>query len=193
MPVRNDDKEHSLEMHLPYLFKRLQQTFGAEENFPTLVPILVGDNNKAEEKEVGKWLAPYLKDPENAFIVSSDFCHWGSHFDYTVYSPDGTVEGMQRLRGYSAPAGPPIHETIKMVDDLAIEAIKTGKHSNFYDNLKQTKNTVCGRHPIGVTMAALEELGEGHPVFKFVQYQRSSMVTEPSDSSVSYVSAYAVV
>ncbi|KAF5492483.1 MEMO1 family protein [Colletotrichum siamense] len=193
IPATNDDKEHSLEMHLPYLWLRLEQTFGSPDNFPPVVPILVGDNNKSEEKEVGKWLAPYLKDPENAFIVSSDFCHWGSHFDYTVYSPDGTVEGMQRLRGYSAPDGPPIHETIKMVDDLAIEAIKTGKHSNFYDNLKQTKNTVCGRHPIGVTMAALEELGEGHPVFKFVQYQRSSMVTEPSDSSVSYVSAYAVV
>ncbi|OLN86774.1 Protein MEMO1 [Colletotrichum chlorophyti] len=193
MPTRNEDREHSLEMHLPYLYKRLQQTFGSPEEFPTLVPILVGDNNKAEEKEVGRWLAEYLRDPENAFIVSSDFCHWGGHFDYTVYSPDGTVEGLQRLRQYGpAPDGPPIHETIKMVDDLAIEAIKTGKHSNFYDNLKETKNTVCGRHPIGVTMAALEELGDQYR-FKFVQYQRSSMVTEPSDSSVSYVSAYAVV
>ncbi|WYZ44029.1 hypothetical protein EsH8_VII_000465 [Colletotrichum jinshuiense] len=193
IPGVNDDKEHSLEMHLPYLWIRLEQTFGSPENFPPVVPILIGDNNKAEEKEVGKWLAPYLKDPENAFIVSSDFCHWGHYFDYTVYCPDGDVGKMQKLSQFGqSPAGPPIHETVKLVDDLAIEAIKTGKHDNFYDNLKQTKNTVCGRHPIGVTMAALEELGDQYR-FKFIQYQRSSMVTEPNDSSVSYVSAYAVV
>ncbi|GKT92057.1 DUF52 domain-containing protein [Colletotrichum tofieldiae] len=191
--VFNDDKEHSLEMHLPYLWIRLEQTFGSPDNFPPVVPILIGDNNKAEEKEVGKWLAKYLGDPENAFIVSSDFCHWGRYFDYTVYCPDGTLNSLKRLRpSGSAPDGPPIHETIKLVDDLAIEAIETGKHSNFYDNLKQTKNTVCGRHPIGVTMAALEELGDQHR-FKFIQYQRSNMVTDPDDSSVSYVSAYAVV
>ncbi|GKT64883.1 DUF52 domain-containing protein [Colletotrichum tofieldiae] len=193
IPEFNDDKEHSLEMHLPYLWIRLEQTFGSPDNFPPVVPILIGDNNKAEEKEVGKWLAKYLGDPENAFIVSSDFCHWGRYFDYTVYCPDGTLNSLKRLRpSGSAPDGPPIHESIKLVDDLAIEAIETGKHSNFYDNLKQTKNTVCGRHPIGVTMAALEELGDQHR-FKFIQYQRSNMVTDPDDSSVSYVSAYAVV
>ncbi|KAK2023782.1 memo-like protein [Colletotrichum zoysiae] len=196
IPVVNDDKEHSLEMHLPYLWIRLEQTFGSPDNFPPVVPILVGDNDKAEEKEVGKWLAPYLRDPENAFIVSSDFCHWGSHFSYTVYCPDGDVTRMQRLSAHGrAPAGPPIHETVKLVDDLAIEAIGTGRHGAFYDNLKQTGNTVCGRHPIGVTMAALEELGgeERRHRFRFVQYQRSSLVTGPGDSSVSYVSAYAVV
>ncbi|OHW96812.1 DUF52 domain-containing protein [Colletotrichum incanum] len=193
LPVKNDVSEHCLELHLPYLYKRLRETFSSPEKFPTVVPMLVGDNNKAEEKAVGKWLAPYLRDPENAFIVSSDFCHWGGHFSYTVYCPNGDVSKMQKLSTYGrAPAGPPIHETIKLVDDLAIEAIKTGKHSNFYDNLKQTKNTVCGRHPIGVTMAALEELGDQYR-FKFIQYQRSSLVTGPGDSSVSYVSAYAVI
>ncbi|KAK1990337.1 memo-like protein [Colletotrichum falcatum] len=201
MPVFNDDNEHSLEMHLPYLYKRLQQTFGSPDDFPPVVPILVGNNNKAEEKEVGKWLAEYLRDPENAFIVSSDFCHWGQHFEYTVYCPDGDVTRMQKLRPYGPPPdGPPIHESIKLVDDLAIEAIKTGEHSAFYDNLRQTKNTVCGRHPIGVTMAALEELGgdgdggdEQQRRFQFIQYQRSNEVTRPNDFSVSYVSAYAVV
>ncbi|KAK0374565.1 hypothetical protein CLIM01_08086 [Colletotrichum limetticola] len=192
IPRSNDKKEHSLEMHLPYLWVRLEQTFGSPENFPPVVPILIGDNNKAEEKEVGKWLAEYIKDPENAFIVSSDFCHWGGHFDYTIYCPGGTLDSRERLYEYGPkPDGPPIHETIKMVDDMAIEAIKTGKHSSFYDNLKQTKNTVCGRHPIGVTMAALEELGDHR--FTFIQYNRSTLVTRPRDSSVSYVSAYAVV
>ena len=28
-------------------------------------------------------LAKYLDDPANVFIVSSDFCHWGTRFSYT--------------------------------------------------------------------------------------------------------------
>ncbi|OHE91610.1 memo-like protein [Colletotrichum orchidophilum] len=192
IPESNDNKEHSLEMHLPYLWIRLEQTFGSPENFPPIVPILIGENNEAEEKEVGKWLAEYFKDPENAFIVSSDFCHWGKHFHYMPYCPDGTLNSKQRLSEHDrTPNGPPIHETIKMLDDLAIEAIKTGKHRNFYDSIKQTKNTVCGRHPIGVTMAALEELGDHR--FTFIQYNRSELISRPSDFSVSYASAYAVV
>lgn len=35
-------------------------------------------------------LAPYVHDEENAFIISSDFCHWGKSFRYTAYTPDVT-------------------------------------------------------------------------------------------------------
>lgn len=42
----------------------------------TVVPILVGAINKAQEAEYGSILAPYLADPGNFFVVSSDFCHW---------------------------------------------------------------------------------------------------------------------
>ncbi|KAH8682492.1 MEMO1 family [Xylariales sp. PMI_506] len=176
-----DVKEHSLEMHLPYIYKRLTQTFSSESEYPTIIPILVGDNNLGEEAEFGKLLAPYLKDPDNVFVVSSDFCHWGDHFSYTPSAP-----------------GAPIHEHIKDIDQQAMDAVETGIHGNFVSNLASTKNTVCGRHPIGVTMAALEVLAkenpqEGKNKFKFVQYQRSTLVQDMNDSSVSYASAYALV
>ncbi len=83
---------------------------------------------------------------------------------------------------------------------MAMDAIETGKHKDFLGNLKETGNTVCGRHPIGVVMAAIEILkkedkvsGEGKGKFKFVRYERSSDVEDISDSSVSYASAYAVL
>lgn len=199
IPSRSDVDEHSLEMHLPYLYKRLTQTFASDTEFPTIVPILVGDNNGAEEKEFGKILAPYLQDPDNAFIVSSDFCHWGSRFSYTAYAPEGKVEQLQSLsRKTAIPTNPPIHESIKQVDHLAMDAVESGDHNKFVDNLRLTKNTVCGRHPIGVMMAALEELAKENPEegkyrFKFVQYQRSNLVEDVSDSSVSYASAYAII
>ncbi|KAG7111641.1 Protein MEMO1 like protein [Verticillium longisporum] len=202
MPPSNDNKEHSLEMHLPYLWTMFAKTFGSPGAFPTLVPILVGDGTKTAERAVGAWLLPYLRDPANAFVVSSDFCHWGDNFSYTPYSPDAKVDGsLSHISSRSrVPAGRPIHETIKELDDQAIAAIKTGEYARFYDNLSLTKNTVCGRHPIGVMMAALELLaeeegrgGEDKGRFQFVRYERSNLVEDADDMSVSYVSAYAVV
>lgn len=63
----------------------------------------------------------------------------------------------------------------------------------------ETGNTVCGRHPIGVVMGAIEEVRkqqEGKQEtgkFKFVRYERSSEVKRISESSVSYASAFAVM
>ena len=205
IPASSDVSEHSLEMHLPYLYKRIQQTFPSrpEVEYPTIVPVLIGDNDGAEEQAFGKLLAPYLRDPDNAFVVSSDFCHWGSRFSYTAYAPGGDAQRIQSLsRRDPRPSDPPIHESIRQLDQLAIDAVASGDHNAFVDNLAYTKNTVCGRHPIGVTMAALEVLareagegsgGGGKYRFKFVQYQRSSLVEHPNDSSVSYASAYAIV
>ncbi|KAJ8115715.1 hypothetical protein ONZ43_g4606 [Nemania bipapillata] len=202
MPTYNDVEEHSLEMHLPYLYKRIAQTFTtARERYPTLVPILIGDNNGSEEKAFGALLAPYLQDPDNVFVVSSDFCHWGDRFSYTKYAPGSDVDNLTSLTYKTRrPTSPPIHESIKLLDQLAIDAIASGRHDDFISNLKKTKNTVCGRHPIGVTMAALEVLAQDTTdadadkyKFKFVQYQRSSLVEVSSDSSVSYASAYAIV
>lgn len=199
IPKSRDSAEHSLEMHLPYLYKRCEQTFGSPDKFPTVVPILIGDNDRDEEKAVGQVLVPYLKDEENAFIISSDFCHWGAHFQYMVYSPANDPAQLINLRrGDKAPTGAPIHETIKLLDEAAMDAVKSGHHDAFVHNLKLTKNTVCGRHPIGVAMAALEFVAqdvadEKRCRFQITQYQRSNLVEKPSDFSVSYVSAYAIL
>lgn len=80
-----------------------------------------------------------------------------------------------------------------------MEAIEGGQHQEFLDNLEETGNTVCGRHPIGITMAAIEKLKEDKLVngetgkFKFVRYERSNEVVRVDDGSVSYASAYAVL
>ena len=80
-----------------------------------------------------------------------------------------------------------------------MDAVESGSHDIFLGNLRETGNTVCGRHPIGVLMAALEvsraegKVGEGKGNFKFVRYERSSDCVKVSDSSVSYASAFAVL
>lgn len=198
-----EKQEHSLEMHAPYLYKILSQNFKSTADYPLLIPILVGNTSAATESTYGKIFAPYLEDETSVFIVSSDFCHWGHRFDYTYYlpaAPSSQSKGYSLKRKDKTPTDPPIYESIGRVDKMAMDAVEGGKHQDFLDNLKETGNTVCGRHPIGVVMAALEILqdegkvsGEGRGRFKFVRYERSSDVEDYSDSSVSYASAVAVL
>jgi AmmeMemoRadiSam system protein B len=189
-----DEAEHSLEMHLPYIYKMLSRAFASPADFPPLLPILVGATSADAEQEFGRILAPYLADPGNVFVVSSDFCHWGSRFRYTYYQP---AEGkpLHLRSGDRAPANPRIHESIAQVDMRCMDAVETGRHDAFLDVLEETGNNVCGRHPIGVMMAAIEALEskeEGQGKFRFVQYDRSGLVDNVRDSSVSYCSAFAV-
>ena len=95
-----------------------------------------------------------------------------------------------------------------------MKAIESGSHDSFLENLRETGNTVCGRHPIGVMMAALEVLAgqeggegdDGHKApnaeggsrkerlkFRFIRYERSGDCVKIGDSSVSYASAFAIL
>ena len=51
----------------------------------TVVPVLVGSISGSSEAKYGRIFAKYLLDPANLFVISSDFCHWGSRFRYTYY------------------------------------------------------------------------------------------------------------
>lgn len=51
----------------------------------TIVPVLVGSLNPEREAAYGRIFARYLAEPQNLFVISSDFCHWGQRFRYTYY------------------------------------------------------------------------------------------------------------
>lgn len=158
---------------------------------------MVGNTSQSTELSLGRILAEHLADPTNAFVISSDFAHWGSRFRYTYYKPS-TGSAVDLKSSGPVPTSPAIHESIKAVDFECMEACESGSHERWLHALEDTGNTVCGRHPIGVIMAAVEEVRksggkEGIGAFKFVQYDRSSLVTRVSDSSVSYASAFAVI
>ena len=200
MSTSDDSAEHSLEMHLPYIYHVLKRSFN-HANLPPLVPILVGATDPVAEKSFGTVLAPYLADPSNIFVVSSDFCHWGSRFSYTYYLPSGTSDPSKgvSLKRKEQANGIPIYESISRIDHLAMKGVESGEHDTFLATLRATGNTVCGRHPIGVMMAAIEVLKREGIIegdkgkFQFVRYERSSEVVDSSDSSVSYASAFAVI
>ncbi|EPQ27526.1 uncharacterized protein PFL1_05064 [Pseudozyma flocculosa PF-1] len=197
-----DEDEHSLEMHLPYVRKAFE---GCDIK---IVPIMVGAISTQKEDRFGRLLAPYLKDPHNFFVVSSDFCHWGARFSYTFYrpSPGAPSTSLTARSERSVYADTPIHQSIRSLDNEGMMAIthphtatsaagaKTAKESRdaFASYIKSTKNTVCGRHPISVLLAALAEL-QGRGVkseCRFTRYEQSSQCLTPKDSSVSYASAF---
>jgi AmmeMemoRadiSam system protein B len=157
---------------------------------------MIGNTSPSKERELGAHLAPYLTDPSNLFILSSDFCHWGSRFQYTYYiPPTGSPRHLKSSSQVSADR--PIHESIAAVDKQSMDAVETGRYEAFLEQIEETGNTVCGRHPIGVFMAAVERcegLGEDEwkGRFKFLRYERSGFVERVGDSSVSYCSAVAV-
>jgi len=189
---------------MPYIRKRLDQTASAAK----IVPLVVGNLGSRAEKELGRALAPWVRDSENAFVVSSDFCHWGlDTFDYAPYSATGSVDDLETLQpGQKLEPGASVEDTIEAMDQHALEAVKLGNHDAFLASLKKTKNTVCGRHPIGVILAALEAAAEGAMEedtdrfkFKVTKYTTSGKVKgdrpirDCFGHSVSYVSAYAIV
>ena len=179
MSTSTDEEEHSLEMHLPYVY----HTFG-----PTIpiIPILVGALTPAKEQHYGQLLVSYIMDPHTAIVISSDFCHWGRRFGYTYYQ---APQSKPIQLTASSTTTIPIHESIRALDHQGMDLITAGSHDAFCEYLSQTGNTICGRHPIGVVLAALKIDPTLH--FEFLRYAQSSAVMRPSDSSVSYASAVA--
>lgn len=173
MDIRTDEDEHSIEMQLPYIAKVMESKKGAF----TVVPVLVGGINPDKEALYGSIFAKYLADPENLFVISSDFCHWGERFRYTYYDQSHGE----------------IWKSIENLDKTGMDIIQTLNPAAFTDYLKKFQNTICGRHPIGVLLNAISHYrknGNGHRfTLKFVQYAQSSQVKHRRDSSVSYASA----
>lgn len=208
MSLGTDEDEHSIEMHLPYIRKIFQSAD------IKIVPILVGSLSLESEKAYGKLLAPYLQSKDTFCVVSSDFCHWwvitrsygrvltsrrGTRFQYTHYYPSpSTVSGIKLDRSTSTTtyATYPIHESIRRLDNEAMAVLEepsaTNAHTAFAKYLKETGNTICGRHPIGVLLgatSAMEEQGIKAQL-KWVRYEQSSQCLHLRDSSVSYASAW---
>ncbi|KAJ4286438.1 hypothetical protein N0V90_013138 [Kalmusia sp. IMI 367209] len=126
MSTQTDEDEHSLEMHLPYIYKMLSlhnPSFKSDTSSVPLVPVLIGATTAATERTLGAHLAPYLADPTNIFVISSDFCHWGSRFNYTYYQlPDGSAKKLRSTSDIKKDY--PIHESIKAVDFESISAVE---------------------------------------------------------------------
>ncbi|KAF6776581.1 hypothetical protein AHF37_03905, partial [Paragonimus kellicotti] len=170
LSIENDEQEHSVEMQLPYIAKVMEKYRGSFK----IVPVVVGSLSPSREAVYGQIFAHYLNNPENIFVISSDFCHWGRRFQYTYYNQDKGA----------------IWQSIQALDEEGMNIIERLAPAAFTTYLNNYGNTICGRHPIGILLQAVEALRSNSPAgrfdFKFVKYAQSERCRNMSDSSVSY-------
>ena len=77
---------------------------------------------------------------------------------------------------------------MQWLDRLGMDIIERGDPAEFTAYLQQYRNTICGRHPIGVLLNAMVNARTKMQCgFRF--YDQSSKAMLPEDSSVSYASA----
>jgi len=81
-----------------------------------------------------------------------------------------------------------IYQSIEWLDKLAMSIIEEGDPAAWSRYLARYRNTVCGRHPIGVLLQAMKASRTSFRT-TFRCYDQSSQARDPSDSSVSYASA----
>lgn len=163
-----DEEEHSGEMQYPYLAHVI-----ANRDIRVL-PIMCGSLETEQEKRFGETLKEIIARPEVCTVVSTDFCHWGSRFSYQP-----TADSI------------PIHQFIEQMDRKGMDLIQLKDPGAFASYLKETKNTICGRHAIAVWLNAVAEPADSKLEVRFVRYAQSSAVTSRRDSSVSYAAAVA--
>lgn len=164
-----DVQEHSIEMETPfikYLFDQAKKDF-------KIVTMIVGDTNLKDDYEIAKCLKDLYLDPRNLFVISSDFCHWGSRFDYTFYD---------KKKGE-------IWQSIEYYDMMAVDIMKKYEPKELDDYFKKYENTICGRHPITIMLCMIdsfdkEKKKEGDLVC--YKYAQSEKVTSMYEGSVSY-------
>ncbi|CAD8066934.1 unnamed protein product [Paramecium sonneborni] len=156
-----EEQEHSLEMHLPFIYKAFPKC--------KLIPIMVGATSEEQDAQVASVLVKYFLDPNTIFVISSDFCHWGKRFQYTPYNKEHGE----------------IHQSIANLDAQAIKLIESHNLKGFYEYLEKTENTICGRHPICVLLNIINQ-SKLQLKTQLAKYNQSSQVTKQNDSSVSY-------
>ncbi len=151
------DGEHSLEMETIFLAKVLPGV--------KLVPCLVGDLDLDQVREAGRILREEIR-PGDALVISSDFTHWGSNYGYW--------------------GNPPFHdkveENLARLDERAFQALRTLDPARFLAFYRKTGDTICGRYPIAVLLAALPA---GTRAVR-LHYETSGRITGDWSSSVSY-------
>ncbi|KHC47402.1 hypothetical protein W5O_01375 [Candida albicans Ca6] len=192
-----DEEEHSFEMHAPFIYYKGET---AIHGLPKIIPILIsGMDGKLQEGIVNS-LLPYLDNEENHFIISSDFCHWGSRFGYTKYLSSGETtldtlsDNITSLGSLHRPKGLQIYKSIELLDKIALQIATNGSSAAWSKYIDISGNTICGQKPILIVLKLLEKYNNNSSsqgnTFNWIGYSQSNPAQRTSESSVSYASGY---
>ena len=91
-----------------------------------IVPMVVGDGDLTKNRKLGKFLYDLYEDKKTLFVISSDFCHWGSDFDFTYYNKKFKT----------------VNESTEDLDRQALDIIGEINSKKFDEYMKKNGNTI---------------------------------------------------
>lgn len=167
-----DKEEHSLEMLFPFISKML------DANITKILPIQVG---YFTDPSIRRFVASHILRSiysipfeDVIFAISSDFCHYGSRFEYMPKFP----ESKQSL-----------NESISILDRKGFDTLNEPLPMQaFTEYLDLTNNTICGRGPILLFLEIIY-LAKLNGHWELIDYAQSNIVKSVNDNCVSYLGA----
>ncbi|CRG98970.1 memo-like protein, putative [Plasmodium relictum] len=170
----DDEEEHSIEMQLPLI------KYIINDKIIKIIPIYVGciGNDVEKIKLFCEPLKKYFEDNKNLFLFSSDFCHYGSRFNFTNILPKYNDKY--------------IFKQIEKMDKDAANIISRHNITDFIDYLNKTRNTICGSNPIKIMLNLLQNYS-GNVLTKLLHYTQSNHSKNINDSSVSYAGIVSII
>lgn len=163
LPVNEDvhDKEHSIEVQLPFL------QFVSKDKMHELkfLPLML--DHDVDLKKLALDLKEVIVEAKKkvVFIISSDFTHFGRRFGYI-------------------PFGSEVKKNIYALDEGAINLIKEHKPDELLAYADEKLATICGIAPIALLLYTLKK-----GIVELEQYYTSADITDGDyKNSVSYAS-----
>ena len=167
---RAHDREHCLEVQLPFLQRRFsgdgKSTQTSEDAVPPIVPIIISTNDFQKLKRIAEALKPYLTE-ENLFIVSSDFSH------YPKYEDACKVDAL----------------TGRAVESGDVEQFIAALEENARSGVRNLSTSACGELAIVTLLMMIDSTYE----VKHLMYQNSGDAEESDHSRVVGYHAFAIV
>ena len=161
------DKEHCLEVQLPFLqrFFTLHSSLLTQE-VPPIVPIVISTNDYDKLKRIVEVLKPYFTD-ENLFVISSDFSHYPSYED--AYEVDA--------------------RTGKAVESGDVEKFIATINANARSGKRNLHTSACGEFAIITLMLMLNNQYE----VKHLMYQNSGDIDNHDHNRVVGYHSFAIL
>lgn len=156
--ARAHDREHSDQIQLPLIQSYLGPAL-------PVVCLVCGQFGVAEAREAGAALRNLLDD-QTLVVVSTDFTHYGSNYDYVPFTQD-------------------IQKNIEALDMQIFAALAEKDLPEFHKRLERTGATVCGRDPLMLLLAMLPK----QSVVTRTGYDTSGRMMHDEQNSVSYLGA----
>ena len=150
--------EHSIEMQLPFIQNDIA---GAR-----IIPIIVGSLSKNDVTHIAQLLKPLIT-RKTLVVISSDFTHYGSNFQYIPFNKN-------------------ILLNINQLDSAVLDPIQHHRCNAFETVINQTHDTVCGFNPIRILLELINQEAFGAVTTRLVAHGTSYEVTHDAANVVSY-------